>query len=103
MIWWHNSEWASTIEDFSNTRIVSFPTSYLSSAWYIDGREWFGCVLFIVTFAYGARKSRAVMCRRNFLVFVNFPKHVPTDMSLSREKLVASFKIFSLWTENQTP
>lgn len=40
------------------------------------------------------------MCRRNFLVFVNFPKQVPTEMSLSREKFVANFRILSLWTEN---
>lgn len=58
-----------------------------------------GCQKQKRTFAYGAKKSSAVMCRRNLLVFVNFPKHVPTDTSLSREMLVANFRILSLWTK----
>lgn len=36
------------------------------------------------------------MCNRNLWVFVNFPKHVPSDTSLSPEMLAANFKIFSL-------
>lgn len=54
-----------------------------------------------VTFAYGARKSRAVMCRRNLLVFVNFPKHVPTETNFCLAMFVANFRIFSLWTEKR--
>lgn len=54
------------------------------------------------TFAYGARKSRAVMCRRNLPVFVNFPKHVPTETNFCRAMFVPNFKIFSLWTERKT-
>ena len=34
-------------------------------------------VVNMITLAYGARKSRAVMCNRNFVVFVNFPKQTP--------------------------
>ena len=33
--------------------------------------------------AYGAKKSRAVTCSLNFLVFVNFPKHVPREIKFS--------------------
>lgn len=51
--------------------------------------------------AYGARKSRAVMCRRNLPVFVNFPKHVPTETNFCRAMFVANFKIFSLRTEKK--
>lgn len=55
-----------------------------------------------VTFAYGARKSKAVMWRRNLLVFVNFPKHVPTETNFCLAMFVANLRIFSLWTEKKS-
>lgn len=35
------------------------------------------------------------------MVFVNFPKHVPTDTSFSLETCAANFRIFSLRTDDK--
>jgi len=46
---------------------------------------------FFYTFAYGAKKSRAVMCNLNFPVFVNFPNVVPKLIRLGRAMCSAFF------------
>jgi hypothetical protein len=46
-------------------------------------------------FAYGAKKSRAVTWRRNFLVLVNLPKQVPRESRFSRATCAAYKKKFS--------
>lgn len=48
------------------------------------------------TFAYGAKKSRAVICNLNFPVFENLPKQVPKLIRFSLPIFVALFMISSL-------
>lgn len=49
-----------------------------------------------VTFAYGAMKSNAVICKRNLRVLVKRPKHVPKLSNSFRGKLLAYLIIASL-------
>ena len=48
------------------------------------------------TLAYGATKSSAVICKRNFRVLVNRPKQVPKLSNSFRGKLLAYLMIASL-------
>jgi hypothetical protein len=52
--------------------------------------------LFFFTFAYGATKSSAVICKRNLRVLVKRPKQVPKLSNSFRGKLLAYFIIASL-------
>lgn len=51
------------------------------------------------TLAYGARKSRAVICILNLPVLVNFPMQVPKLIRLSLAILVAFLMMTSLVTK----
>jgi hypothetical protein len=50
----------------------------------------------LITFAYGAIKSSAVICKRNLRVLVKRPKEVPKLSNSFRGKLLAYFIIASL-------
>lgn len=56
---------------------------------------------FIVTLAYGAIKSSAVICKRNLRVLVKRPKQVPKLSNSFRGKLLAYLIIASLQTNSK--